>query len=471
VLHRDIKPSNIMMRRDGEPVLMDFGIAKAADEERDVLTMTGDVFGTVEYMAPEQARSSRLVDERGDVYSLGAVLYQMVTGRKHFVRTGNLYRDLHGLESSRIIRPRKHRKGIEQDFEAIILKALAPEPVRRYRSARHFHEDLRRFLTGEPVHAKSPTPLYVLSKKLSRHRHAVVFSLAAAVLLTVLVGYTISQAGRRSGRWATVAHHSFTPKSSREGATDTAAPLRVGMSPVWFEDARAAGEVRLRLTFRPVRRGWALRLLVNAPVHDDVERPMPGGYVCSVSDSGGGTLEITTGERAPPRLGAATSLSLPDRSALVVGFDHQDDEVCAWIEGAPPLRCLDPLPPFGPHLSRIGIWCPRGNVDVLEIDVRHRTLPREVTPLVAGDALFAAGEMRAAAAGYRSVAEAYAGSQLAEKALVRGMVALLHHPACGWREKHLHELRAVLGQRFPHSRYWPSLEHMVRSSVVSEVAE
>jgi serine/threonine protein kinase len=101
VLHRDLKPGNIMLRPDGEPAVMDFGLAKITEAggEEMSLSVTDQIFGTIEYMAPEQAHSSKHVDERADVYALGAILYRLLTGARHFTPTDNLLADAQRLQT------------------------------------------------------------------------------------------------------------------------------------------------------------------------------------------------------------------------------------------------------------------------------------------------------------------------------------------------------------------------------------
>jgi serine/threonine protein kinase len=107
VLHRDLKPGNILLREDGEPLVADFGLAKLKSSEGSrSLSLTGHVVGTLENMAPEQAESSKDVDERADVYSIGTILYQMLSGRRHFEATGNIVIDGQALKTHEPARPR-----------------------------------------------------------------------------------------------------------------------------------------------------------------------------------------------------------------------------------------------------------------------------------------------------------------------------------------------------------------------------
>lgn len=180
VIHRDIKPSNILVDADGRPHLMDFGLAKR-DSEDASMTQEGEVLGTPAYMSPEQARGeSRRVDERSDIYSLGVVLYESLTGERPFAGSRNLLL-LQVLEDEPKP-PRQLNPRIPRDLETICLKAMAKSPARRYASVREFVDDLRRYLGGEPIRARPIGPSERLWLWCRRN------PIAASLLLTISLG-------------------------------------------------------------------------------------------------------------------------------------------------------------------------------------------------------------------------------------------------------------------------------------------
>lgn len=191
VLHRDLKPGNILLREDGEPLVADFGLAKIQDADATrSLSVSGNVLGTLANMAPEQAESSKNVDERADVYALGTILYLMVTGARHFTPTGNFFADAQTLQTYEAPSARSVNPAVDHDLDVILRKCLQPRPVDRYRNVAALQNDLVRYRNGEPISARKMSGVEVFARWIGRNR--AVAALSGCFLFLMLAGTVVA---------------------------------------------------------------------------------------------------------------------------------------------------------------------------------------------------------------------------------------------------------------------------------------
>jgi WD40 repeat protein len=223
VLHRDLKPANILLQRDEGrgardespsslaprpssllPKITDFGLAKLLVEGEPDQTGTGMILGSPCYMAPEQAAAkNKGITTAADVYALGAILYEMLTGRPPFLEDSPLA-TLEQVRTGQPVPPRRLQAGVPRDLETICLKCLHKDPRRRYASAHGLAEDLGRLLTGEPIHARAVGLAERLAKWAKRRPSSAavvgVTCLAAGLLVALSAVYNVRLA---EGKWAT----------------------------------------------------------------------------------------------------------------------------------------------------------------------------------------------------------------------------------------------------------------------------
>jgi hypothetical protein len=244
VLHRDLKPANVLLGADGAPFVTDFGLAKKAGREDSGLTRTGAVVGTPSYMPPEQARGEKGLTTAADVYSLGAILYEVLCGRPPF-RGESVMDTLMKVMTQDAADPRTLDPAADRDLSLVALKCLAKGPTERYTSAAALADDLDRWLAGEPLSVRPLSPAAQAWRWLRRNA-------AAAVGVTAL--------GLVAGVFATLAAFAFESGKSILVPPD-AGPLN---PMVWFNAAGKNPGVRYAIlgtaAVMVIGAGWLVRL-------------------------------------------------------------------------------------------------------------------------------------------------------------------------------------------------------------------
>jgi WD40 repeat protein len=341
VIHRDLKPANILVESSGQPRVLDFGVARAADLGLTAAgghTEAGQLIGTLAYMSPEQASGDpSSIDPRADVYALGVVLYELLAHRLPYILDG-----LPLPEAVRVISEQEPARlgSIDADFrgdvETIVAKALQKDKARRYASAGELAADVRRFLGHEPIRARPTSALYQLRKFARRHKAlvgamlGVAAALAAGTLVSVLYAVRADYNARLAGenaRQATENERQATENERQANENERRARYQTYLARLAAATAALShhdvADAARQLEAAPKElRGWEWRHL-HARL-DDSTADLPAGYLLRRGSSGFGlaafTLDALVVKDEEGRQISSTPLKSIPRGAHVIHF-------------------------------------------------------------------------------------------------------------------------------------------------------
>jgi hypothetical protein len=461
VIHRDLKPSNIMLEsrrampgasassvgtnafraaQDGEfgqPLVMDFGLAKDVGGDSS-LSRSGFAIGTPSYMPPEQAEG-RLdaIGPRSDVWSLGAILYEMLTGRPPFTGESTMG-VLRAVMNDEPVPPRRISRDVPRDLETICLTCLQKDPARRYASASVLADDLHAWLAGDSISARPATVLERSVKLVKRHRlAAVVVALVMPTLVTFALLY--GEHLKELAAWQTITSETFTD----DGWQDRWRTVCGGFD---RRDGRLVSQ-----TWHGNIIAWKKKLIGPVAIDYDAEM-LPGSPPCDISLIWAKGIK----QAAPAGDFAGYYTTLFDRpielkigafdgaySAILIDGQHVgyadfkplpgvryhvrveiiDNRITLAVDGRTICSYVDPFPVTGGYACIFGYYPGKA---FGAVRIQTLSVPQKVSATAIGDAFAQEGSWQQAAEQYARVATAYPGTALAREALYK-------QGLCSWR--------------------------------------
>jgi len=415
ILHRDIKPGNVLIDQAGKAYVTDFGLAKQLGSSHN-LTLKGEAIGTPYYMPPEQATGNQVLTSfQSDVWGIGAVLYETLTGKAPFL--GETAHDvLKAVIEREPVRPRTIDSTIPKELEAITLKCLEKEIPRRFQRAGDLADDLGRYLAGDPIRAKPPSLVYRTRKYAVKHRRTVA---TVSLILALLAGsawWIASERSRRTSEWKLVAIHDFTTGDEVTGSVttaDMAGPVREvdldarGLAlgdGRWLvlERPRVSGEVRIEAEVAWSSNPDRLTIALNTgPAPLPSADAVPRGHIAVIDNHLAGSSFVTAnravGAADPP---ARITTTDPAVGPMTIVFQHLDDELGLLRDGEPLLAHRSLVPLAGTGSDRIALRTSHPNTRIRKLRIYRRPAPEFSPPIAKGNALADHGHWADAAEQY-----------------------------------------------------------------------
>lgn len=422
IIHRDLKLNNVIMNDRLTPVLIDFGLAKALEEDdsKGGITRTGEIIGSPSYMAPERILGGR-VDHRSDICSLGIMLYEMLTFKNPYLDQRNLHQTTINVMEATPIPPRKLIPWLPVEIEAITLKAMAKEAEDRYQSMKALREDIMRYQRGEPVLARPPS----IGVKV---RHFVKRHWAQIVIVGLIVGFSglfglsmYSQSRKEQSHWQLVFSEKFNSKVTDDDWLFT--PYTREGDTLWSaRDGVLCGRKGGR-AYAQLQRRFNRDILIEYDIASDsldlfdagiyLFGNQPDSGYAFVFNSGGSGMHGVRFPGSSFLFRDADPSKVPLYKVNHVIIERIQHAITYTINGVVVARAWDFLPPLGKRHENIGFFVNGSGALFDNLKVYRRAIPQAPSPTLIADRFWERGDFEAALDEYRGLLVDFSDAEMA----------------------------------------------------------
>lgn len=493
IIHLDLKPENVQTGDFGEVLVLDWGLAKVLgqpdsmrpeesrkfipprrrDFSRDIqVTMDGVTKGTPGYMAPEQAAGrNHDKDKRTDIYSLGAILYAILT-LENPIPGDDVHKMLEDTLKGEIIPPKKRAPDrlIPSALEAVVQKAMTLNPDERYQSVMELRDEIYAFIGGFCTTAEKASRAKKALNLVKRHKLTSTFLTIIFVLLISLGSYAIYDYSQQTAEWIKVYEQDFTSKQANlENLTfmdkllkdkaekwvfDAGGLKMEKYNWLWFDTLKIPGDVKVVINAVCKDNQYDLEICVNSQI-EKVENwwNLPPGYIFQIGGYSG-TKDLIMKNEGSSEADIINIVETKAKSNKIqeIVVQRENDALTITVDKKESLKVMDLFPPTGYNMNRIGIRSLSAAMNIVSLSVYRLALPEKASPLIAGDSLVEKMHFKEAISTYITIAENYGVTQVAEQSLAKAYLTAATKLTAD-RDKVLNEIRGQIRTKFPKFRY------------------
>ncbi len=430
IIHRDLKLNNIIMRDNLSPVLIDFGLAKAMENDetaRPGITRTGEIMGSPSYMAPERLLGG-IVDHRSDICSLGIMLYEMLTFKNPYLDQRNLHQTTINVMESDPIPPRRLIPWLPVEIEAITLKAMAKDPNNRYQTMREFKADIVRYQHGDPVIARPPSVITKAHHYVKKHWAPLVITMIVLSFSSLFIATLYLQNQKVKSHWQIIYNESMFCKENEESWLFNSDSITLEGNGWSFDSGTLGGNTNGKM-YALLNKHFNRDILIkcdikgnpkniyNAGIFLSGDQP-DSGYCFYVNKDGLGESGIVMGG-VNLILRDISSAKVPLTNENHVSIERIQDYITFSINGVVVTKVYDNYPILGKGHDKIGFFITNGAARFDNLKVYRRAIPQFPSPSLIADRFCERGDFEAALEEYNGLLIDLEGTEKAKEIKVK----------------------------------------------------